>query len=461
MQEQRGKTLVLKAFKCENTIRAPWVPFSGVHSASLIGADSESYLKSASLIAEGVSKAIELYKADGVPVVFDLQLEAEALGCKLLWAKENPPSVVSHPLSLGVTLEELNIPSANEGRIYIVMEAAKLLRDRHKDIALYGLVTGPFTLALHLMGTDIFMQMLINEEYVRGVLRFCTEVAKTMSHYYTQAGCDVIAVVDPMTSQIGTDHFLSLVKPEMVELFSFLRERDTPSSFFVCGDATHNLEEMARCMPDNISVDENISLELVKEICIERGISFGGNLRLTSTILLGSKEECMADAIDCLDKGGERGYIISPGCDMPYSSKPHNVIAIADTIMDEYTRKVARELKKSLKSTTPQLRLPNYSKEQNVIIDVVTLDSLSCAPCQYMVDAVKRAVERSGGVAVYKEHKIKDINGLAMMRALNVKSIPTICIDGEALFESTIPPLEGLINSITQRWISKHERDGE
>ena len=40
----------------------------------------------------GLNKAIELYKPDGIPVSFDLQLEAEILGCKLNWAKENPPA---------------------------------------------------------------------------------------------------------------------------------------------------------------------------------------------------------------------------------------------------------------------------------------------------------------------------------------------------------------------------------
>jgi hypothetical protein len=37
--------------------------------------------------------------------------------------------------------------------------AAKAIRKDHPDIALYGLITGPFTLALHLLGSDIFIKM--------------------------------------------------------------------------------------------------------------------------------------------------------------------------------------------------------------------------------------------------------------------------------------------------------------
>ena len=32
---------------------------------------------------------------------------------------------------------------------------------------------------------------------------------------------------------------------------------------------------------------------------------------------------------------------------------------------------------------------PDYGKADKVIVDIITLDSESCAPCQYMVEAVK------------------------------------------------------------------------
>ncbi|NTU77460.1 MAG: hypothetical protein HGA90_06590 [Alphaproteobacteria bacterium] len=107
-----GLSLLKKAIRLEPVERIPWVPFVGVHGAYLIGVDAEQYLKSAKNMVAGLSKAIELYKPDGIPVSFDLQLEAEILGCKLNWAKENPPAVVTHPLSEGVLLSSLKVPTA-------------------------------------------------------------------------------------------------------------------------------------------------------------------------------------------------------------------------------------------------------------------------------------------------------------------------------------------------------------
>ncbi|MBA7583516.1 hypothetical protein ES708_25465 [subsurface metagenome] len=91
--------------------------------------------------------------------MFDLQIEAEALGCELVWANNNPPAVVSHPLISEKNLNNLTIPGPSDGRIGEVMKACRQSSKNHPDIALYGLVTGPFTLALHLLGTDIFIKM--------------------------------------------------------------------------------------------------------------------------------------------------------------------------------------------------------------------------------------------------------------------------------------------------------------
>ena len=117
-----GLLLLEKAFRMEETERSPWVPFVGVHGGKLIGIDAEAYLKSSKNMVDGLSKAVELYRPDGIPVAFDLQIEAEILGCKLVWSKENPPAVVSHPLLNGIELSSLRLPEKTDGRIPLVLE---------------------------------------------------------------------------------------------------------------------------------------------------------------------------------------------------------------------------------------------------------------------------------------------------------------------------------------------------
>lgn len=446
----RGKELLKQAFALQETARVPWVPFVGVHAGSLMGVSSKEYLKSADLIVEGVSKAIELYNPDGIPIVFDLQLEAECLDCQLVWADENPPAVNSHPLMEGIALEDLKIPLASEGRIAVTMEATRQLREKYPDLALYGLITGPFTLGLHLLGTEIFMKMFIDEEYVHQLMEFCTKVCNAMTDYYKEAGCDVVAVVDPMTSQIGPEQFEQFVTKYCTDVFAHIKEQSLYSSFFVCGQAQHNIEVMCGCKPDNISIDENIPLELVKDICLKNETSFGGNLLLTMALLLGTPEDCERNALDCMDIGGTKGFILAPGCDIAYATPKENLLAVTNLITDTYRQDVIRALDAKV-SNVELIDKASYGSSPKVIVDIITLDSGSCAPCQYMVEAAQRACEPFGDRVIWRERSVKTTEGIEFMMGMGAGNIPTLCIDGEIKFISTIPPVSEIKNTIEER----------
>lgn len=60
-----------------------------------------------------------------------------------------------------------------------------------KMTALYGLVCGPFTLALHLRGTNFFMDMVTNPEYVKRLINYTLKAATAMTEYYINAGMDI------------------------------------------------------------------------------------------------------------------------------------------------------------------------------------------------------------------------------------------------------------------------------
>jgi uroporphyrinogen decarboxylase len=452
-KNMKRRDLLLKALRNETTPRPGWVPFVGVHGGKLIGQTADAYLHSADLIVQGLRRANEIYVPDGLPVIFDLQLEAEILGCELRWSESTPPGVVSHPLERGRSLAALPVFDAAKGRFPIVMEVLRALKkDIGGETAIYGLLCGPFTLALHLMGNDIFLQMFDHPDYVMGVIGFCASVGQKVARAYIENGADVIAVVDPMTSQISREHFEQFVTPAANQIFDFVRDRGALSSLFVCGDATRNLEAMSRTDCDNVSIDENIALERIRDYTRGHGKSFGGNLKLTSVLLLGDEEDAMLDAIRCIDIGGSCGFVLSPGCDLPYHTPERNLMAVAAMVHDAYRREVAKRT--IVAKTTAQaaaMPRPDYAALPHVTVDVITLDSSSCAPCQYMMEAVHRAAKQLSKPVVVKEHRITTREGLSLMSRLDVKNIPTICLDGEVAFVSIIPDQNTLVAAIEAR----------
>lgn len=445
-----GKERIQKAFKLEATDTIPWVPFVGVHGGSLIGVTATEFLQSRDHIVNGLSKAIELYQPDGIPVLFDLQLEAELLGCRLNWSNDNPPAVVSHPLIEGVSIADLGMPDETMGRIPLVMEATRQLREKYPDLALYGLITGPFTLALHLLGTDIFMKLFEDPDYVIDLFNYCEKVAEKMIDLYVEAGCDVIAVVDPMTSQIDPVTFETFVSPPMINIFEYIREKGALGSFFVCGHAQQNIEVMCGCKPDNISIDENIPLDYVRDMALSHDISFGGNLQLTVALLMGTPEDAAFNALDCIELGGSRGFILAPGCDLAMATPAENIMAVAKLAKDPYEREVVKAMTRK-DENIELLDLTDYGNGEKVKVDIITLDSESCAPCQYMVEAVKQVAPDFESVMQWQEHSIKTREGVTFMNSVKVKNIPTICIDGEVAFISQIPPKNELMAAIQKR----------
>ncbi|WP_291632869.1 uroporphyrinogen decarboxylase family protein [Clostridium sp.] len=442
-----SRELVLGALKNEEVTRAPWVPFVGCHGASLIGVNCEEYFKSVDNMVNGVTKAYELYRPDGLPALFDLQVEAEAMGCTLQYSESNPPAVTSHPLEDGIELNELKIPSESDGRFPIVLEATRKICSTLGDkIAIYGLITGPFTLALHLKGTDIFYEMMDEPENIQELMGFCLEVCKNTARMYMEAGVDIIAVVDPMVSQISPDNFEEFVSPYITPLFEYIKENEKLSSYFVCGDATRNIEPMCKCNPDSISIDENVALDFAKEICSKYGVSLGGNIKLTVTMLFGTPTDNINDAKNCLQIGGTKGYILSPGCDMPFNTPIENVKAVTSVVYGE----VSEFLGAAGSLEDIDVQLPDYNNEAKVILDIITLDSESCAPCQYMVEAVNVAVKGLEDKVEWTEYSVKEKESVVRMIKLGVQNIPTICIDGEVKYISIIPSVEELRKSILE-----------
>ena len=453
-----GKELLLKALRGEETPRPAWVPFAGCHAGKLINRTATEYLQSSGLMVEGLKKAAELYHPDGLPVTFDLQIEAEILGCDLHWADEVPPSVITHPLEGGdVSTADLPQIDVSKGRLPTVIGAMEVLkREIGDEIALYGLICGPFTLALHLRGNNIFLDMFDKPEEVKELIMYCAEIGSTMSKIYLEHGADVVAVVDPMTSQISPEHFEEFVTAGINHVFDTIREAGGLSSIFVCGDVTRNLEIMCGTKADNISVDEQIDMSDLRRLAETNNKSFGGNIKLTSVLLLGSEDDARKEATEIMDICGNKGFVLAPGCDLPYNTPPENLIAVAEVVHDEYKREVARTSVSADEDQFEDIEVPKYQQYKEVVLDVITLDSTSCAPCQYMMEAVEKAAKEAFVKVYINEHKIKARAGLGMMKKLGVRNLPTICIDGEVAFSSIIPDIKTLVKAIEAKAIQKN-----
>ena len=99
-----NKQVLIDTLRHLRTDALPWVPFAGVHAGKLIGKNAIEILTEEDALFDSLMAVNRMYKPHGQPVMFDLQIEAEILGCELVWADNCPPSVKTHPLAQTMTV---------------------------------------------------------------------------------------------------------------------------------------------------------------------------------------------------------------------------------------------------------------------------------------------------------------------------------------------------------------------
>lgn len=445
-----SKELIFKTLRHEKTDRVPWVPFAGVHSGKLKGYTAEEVLKDGNKLYESLIEVNKLYTPDGMPIVFDLQVEAEILGCKLLWAKDNPPSVMSHPLQGEKVIPcKCKIPTTESGRIPMILDVMKRAKTEIGDeTALYGLICGPFTLASHLRGSEIFMDMIMDEQYVKDLVSFCAEVCCKMTDYYVDAGMDVIAVVDPLVSQISPIHFEAILSESFTAVFDYIKNKGAFSSFFVCGNATVQIDVMCKTNPDSVSIDENVDIKTAKEIVDTYNITIGGNIPLTTTMLYGNQQDNMKYVVDMLDNINHHNLIVSPGCDMPYDVPLENTIAAAQAVKQtDEVRKMVKNYE-AVDEIDIDVELPDYKNLNKPLVEVFTLDSATCAACTYMKSSALVAADYYDEKIDVVEYKYTIKEDIARIKKMGVANLPSMYINGDLKWSSIIPSRKELFEEI-------------
>jgi len=89
--------------------------------------------------------------------------------------------------------------------------------------------------------------------------------------------------------------------------------------------------------------------------------------------------------------------------------------------------------------------------EEKIHIDVLTLDSVQCAACGYMMESIAALPSDVQDMIEYKEWSIKNKDSVAKFIELKGKVLPTICIENDLVFESIIPQYEELIDEMAKR----------
>jgi uroporphyrinogen decarboxylase len=178
----------------------------------------------------------------------------------------------------------------------------------------------------------------------------------------------------------------------------------------------------------------------------------GGNIPLTTRMLLGSQKDNMKFVADLLAQIDPHNYILAPGCDMPYDVPIENVVGVLQAVRDPDATRAMLTNYHTEELDLDAVVLPDYVSLDKPLVEVFTLDSDTCAACGYMRDAAIRATEELAGEADMVEYKFTEKENVARVMKMGVKNLPSIYINGELAYSSLIPSNRELVEEIKKRY---------
>lgn len=306
--------------------------FSGLIHVTAEGLDREGLRlhevhRDAQKMARAAASTFRLTGMPSAALPLDLCAPAEALGATIDYF-ENRDDLFPQPANFLFSstryINQAFVDRADfvhKGRLDLICDSLRLLKeDIGGEVAISGIIPGPYTLLLYLTESGgLFADMKREPTAVRDALFHLAHFLSECGTAYREAGADFITIHEMGGSPgfIGPARFEQFVLPSVQQLISRL---PGPIVLSVCGNTNRSMGLLALTGADAISVDQTNDL-IVSRALLQDIILFG-NLDPVATLWQGDQAS-IAEAIRGAKQAGVDA--IWPGCDLAMQTPIQNL----------------------------------------------------------------------------------------------------------------------------------------
>ncbi len=339
---------MMSALRRKPLDRVPTTVLIGPYCSRLTKYSVREILTDARKSAEAHLAFHDRFQPDSLIVYNDIYLEAEAVGCEM----EFPEDRISHPkramLEDKAYLVQLKVPNPqNDGRIPYFLEVCQRVAAQVRETTAVGLGhSGPWNIAMHLRGAEaLLMDTIEDPEFVHELMKFATEVVRTMGDALIDAGFSPsLGEAAASCSLISPFIYREFIKPYHKDLCSYFRSKKRFMSLHICGKIDPIMEDILETGVFLFSLDAGSSLQKLTQTAGNKLVIMG-NVP-TTHFSSGSREEMEASIRQCIETAaGDGGFILASGCEIPLNSTEDRI----DHFF-EYSRQYGRKFLESLNS---------------------------------------------------------------------------------------------------------------
>ncbi len=250
----------------------------------------------------------EIAGIESVRVPFDINVEAEAMGCDTRFGDDltTPPMST---MKKKWEYDTIKVPDPlRDGRMPTVLEAIKRLKEKTEDkVPLIAALGTPFELlATTLDFEDITMALFEDPDFLEAQLEKMTEITKHYAKEIEKADPDVLMLVDGTSQTIGPTYYPQFSLPYTKTLVESLSK---PTILHICGNTTPILKMMAETGVNALSIDHPVDIQHALEVT-EGKVALVGKIS-PQTLLTGNREDIVAETEESLTLGM---HVVAPGC---------------------------------------------------------------------------------------------------------------------------------------------------
>jgi uroporphyrinogen decarboxylase len=314
------------------------------HKAWFIGSTPSAISRDADLLARALLAEFESIGPDALAVGVDVyNLEAEAVGCKVTYYEGEDTSIPgikpgNHIVHVGDDLSAAHIPNPlRDGRMPVNLEATRRVRrELGDDFWLRGAVSGPFSLAISLVGAEtLFLACLDQPEWVHSLLSYSGRIIKEFSKGYIDAGAQLIMFDSQASPELlSPEMYEQFVLPITAELAAWAATqgvRDLP--LIIGGNTTPIAEVLTRTGCNNLLCDFTCDFDEWAAAARAANRSLRRNIspRLIETA---KPAEIYATAAGEVARGRDLPGFIMGTAVIPFGTPTENVLAVKRACID-------------------------------------------------------------------------------------------------------------------------------
>lgn len=327
----------LQAYQAGQAVdRRPIMLFHGTVGAKLAGMTYRESEMTAENIAYKEITVAEKFAPDNYSVNFGLYGMGHALGSQFKASEDSSDAIVSYALDDLAGIDQLDVASLrlrndpNQQKHYEAIELIQ--KELGPDYRIDYELSGPITSAASLYPPEQLLRATRKKtDQVHQLLRFATDALLQIIDDFAAANPSIgFSLTDPVASGalLSPKQYEKFCQPYTKEIVDRIHHYGKSVTLHICGDCTKSLPYIAGTGIDYFSADQTVDLQAAKA-GLGPDCGLIGNIDPVKYFLQGQPEDLEAQVAQSYVQAAdhEGGYLLGPGCSVPYHTPEENIQA--------------------------------------------------------------------------------------------------------------------------------------